>query len=267
MKRSTGRCCLLAGWLAVAAAQPTGAQSTRPASAGETRAEARTGQDVDARARALARKVLADPLDAAARDELAALRRTQRQRDLAGFRALAQGLRAYLDAGAEFAAPALAKAVGSARAVSLTASLPRPLGKLLPGPASAPAEAGKLCRKCGNTGWADCTAARCNASGMVPCSACRGLGVIRIERAVPRAPVYRLCGECGGTGVVRCPQCNGSGVVPCTACRSHARASRGNRAADPAEARKIREVICKARRLGRGRIDLYTRDALKPSPK
>ena len=82
-----------------------------------------------------------------------------------------------------------------------------------------------------------------------------------------RTPVYRLCGDCGGMGVLRCPECNGAGVVPCTACQSRSQAARREQAVPDAEARRIRKIICMARRLGRGQIDLYTRGALKPSPK
>ncbi|MGB2822152.1 MAG: hypothetical protein WBF17_14305, partial [Phycisphaerae bacterium] len=231
---------------------------------------AAAGPDLDVRAAALAGKVLADPLDAAAREELVRLRASQRRRDAAACRALAQGLAAYLDAGPQLAAPALRKAAGSAKAASLTRSLAKPLDKIVAALEDAgsplPGKA-KTCRKCGDTGRADCWAYRCNASGMVPCTKCTGSGVVSVERPFPQAPGYALCPDCAGAGVIGCSACGGTGTVSCPACKSRPAANWSREHIAPEEVRRIRQVICKARRLGRGEIDLYTAGALKPSPK
>jgi len=254
-----------AAWLAVVAAAI--AAETQPAAPA---GEAAAGPEIDARAAALARKALADPLDAGAREKLAGLRRAQKRRDAAAYQALAQGLKAYIQAGPDMAAPALRKAAASPRAASLTQGLSKPLGKVLAelGPSGLPgAQKTKICRKCGGTGRADCTASRCYASGMVPCTKCSGSGVIRVERPFPRPHEYALCPDCAGAGVVPCPVCGGVGTVPCPACKGKAAGDWSGRHLTAEETRRIREVICKAGRLARGEIDLYTAGALKPSPK
>jgi hypothetical protein len=252
-------------WLAVVAVAI--AAETQPAA---PTGEAAAGPELDARAAALAGKVLADPLDAAAREKLAGLRRAQERRDAAAYQALAQGLKAYIQAGPDMAAPALRKAAASARAASLTQGLSKPLGKILAelGPSGLPGpEKTGICRKCGGTGRADCTASRCHASGMVPCTKCTGSGIIRVERPFPQPHEYALCPDCVGAGVVPCPVCSGAGTVPCPACKGKAAGDWSGQHLTPEETRRIREVICKAGRLARGEIDLYTSGALKPSPK
>ena len=260
---TTRRMLVRAAWIGWLAASVLGA-----AAAGPTTAPG--GADLDARADALAGKVLADPLNAAARDDLERLRRTQCRRDLAAYRALAQGLRAYLAVGPDLAAPALRRAAASARAASLTRSLARPLGKILAdlAPAESPAPGKrKACDKCADTGQTDCVAHRCYASGRVPCAQCKGTGVLRVEGPMLKVPVYRVCQDCGGTGVVRCQACAGTGAVRCTACKGQPEANWSQRHLAPAEVRQIRQVICKARRLARGEVDLYTAGALTCAPK
>ncbi len=262
MKRDTRLIAAPAAWIAwLVAAAPAVAAGARPAA---------PAPDLDVRAAALAGRVLADPLDAAAREELERLRGGQRRRDASACRSLAQGLKAYLQAGPELAAPALRRAAGSAKAASLTQSLAKPLERILADLGASASPVGgkaKICRKCGGTGQADCTAQRCHASGMVSCPKCAGSGVIRVEQPFPRGHVYVLCPDCAGAGVIRCPVCGGGGTVPCSACKSGPAGDWGRQHLAPDQASRIRQVICKARRLAAGRIDLYTAGALKPSPK
>ena len=88
-----------------------------------------------------------------------------------------------------------------------------------------------------------------------------------MERPFPQAPGYALCPDCAGAGVIGCSACGGTGTVSCPACKSRPAAHWSREHIAPEEGRRIRQVICKARRLGRGEIDLYTAGALKPSPK
>ena len=84
----------------------------------------------DDRAAELARRLLADPLDAAVRNALGELRARLLLRDADALDALAGGLRMYLDIGPQLAAGALEKAAGNSSALSLTRYLPRPLEKI-----------------------------------------------------------------------------------------------------------------------------------------
>jgi len=78
--------------------------------------------------------------------------------------------------------------------------------------------------------------------------------------------VLRICPDCAGTGVVRCEACGGRGTVACPACKRPAgRWAEGH--LTPNEVKSIRQVVCRARWLSRGGIDLYTDGALKPPPK
>lgn len=225
---------------------------------------------LDAQVAALAKRVLADPLDASVRDRLAELRRRQRVRDRAAYQALAQGLKALLEGGPELASPALRKAATSPRASALTEALPSPLERILKELDEAQSQPGrpKICQKCGNTGQADCHASGCYGSGMTNCPKCKGAGVVRPVAPGLKVPLdLQLCEDCGGTGSIRCENCGGAGWVRCTACNS--RPADGSRpwGVAHAEAQKIREVIARARRLARGEIDVYGPEALKSSPK
>jgi hypothetical protein len=240
-------------------AQPRTQPSTRPAEA------------LKVHAAALARKVLDDPLNAAAAKELAELRKLQARGLMVAYAELAAGLKVYLDVGPELAVAPLERASQSPRAVSLTATLPRPLDVLLAA-ARAAARAvlspkGKACSRCGDTGRDGCRAARCNASGKVPCPRCKGSGVSRRTMPGLRSPAYVICSDCGGLGAARCHDCSGAGVVACSSCKKTPDDDLDHPRVPFHEARAIREVICKARRLGRGGIDLHTPGALKRSPK
>jgi len=252
--------------LAVAVAAAAGLLSAGPASQ-PAGGEAGAGT-VEQRAAALAERVLRDPLDAPVREQLEALRAQQRKADRVAFLALAQGLRAYLEAGPELAGPALVRASGSGRAVSLARPLGKSIARLLSGevPAGPSAPARAPCAKCGDTGQADCTVRRCNGSGWVPCDACTGRGMVEDKTVAPGRQVFYVCRDCAGAGAVRCQECMGRGTVPCPLCKSPSgRWAQRHLLGD--ETAAIDRAIIQARWLGKGGIDLYTDGALKPSPK
>ena len=271
MRPPTGSARALAAWwpwaaalcLSVLPADPCGSAApqaaTRPAVSG-----------VSAEAAALAAKVLADPLDSAAVARLRRLRRKQAIETRSAYEALARGLEAYLQDGPAAAAPALGIAARSARAMSLTRatgnSLARILKEALAAGRGAAANQPAVCDLCGGTGQADCRAHRCFASGMVPCSRCKATGVIRMKHPLLETYMRSPCPTCRGTGVVVCKVCGGSGTIPCPRCKGKGKPPPGARP-DPPTARAVRRVICKARVLSRGRIDLYSDRALAPSPK
>jgi len=215
----------------------------------------------------LAKKLLADPLDAAARDRLAELRARLQKRDADAMDALACGLRIYLDIGPQLAASPLKKAADNSSAQSLTVGMDRSLEEIIGASrSSAKGEAAWVCPKCGDTGFALCTAFRCNGSGYVPCAKCGGLGVIRGPDKDGIIKVLGFCPECGGSGVVSCQVCRGKGSVACKGCkRKPSQAAGGVLAAS--ELREIQKVICKARWIRAGGVDLYTNGARATSPK
>ena len=228
-----------------------------------------------ARAAGLLRKLLAGPPDAAALSELTALRNRRLQRDADALDALARGLQLYLEIGPQLAAGPLDKAMGNPNVFSLTAALPRPLEKIAaecraaasarPWGSSA-GEAARVCPRCGDTRLAPCTASRCSGSGYVPCPKCVGAGVLRGPDSEGVVRILGLCDQCGGAGVVACPACGAAGSVECTACKP-----KPNQAAasllQAKEVQEILKVICKARWIRAGGIDLYTNGAREPSPK
>lgn len=228
-----------------------------------------------ARAEELLRKLLNGPPDAAALGELIELRNRRLQRDADALDALARGLRLYLEIGPALAAGPLEKATGNPNVFSLAAGLPTPLDKIaaqcraaaVPPPRDTPAaEAARVCLKCGDTRLAPCTASRCNGSGYVPCPKCGGAGVLRGPDSDGTVRVLGMCDQCSGAGVVACQACGGTGSVECTACKpkpSQAAAS----LLGPAEVQEILKVICKARWIRAGGIDLYTNGARETSPK
>jgi predicted RNA-binding Zn-ribbon protein involved in translation (DUF1610 family) len=228
-----------------------------------------------ARAAGLLRKLLAGPPDAAALSELTALRNRQLHRDADALDALARGLRLYLEIGPQLAAGPLDKATGNPNVFSLTATLPRPLEKIAAECRAAASarpwgslagEAAHVCPKCGDTRLAPCTASRCNGSGYVPCPKCGGAGVLRGPDSEGVVRVLGLCGQCSGAGVVACQTCGLAGSVECTACKP--KPSQAAASLLPAkEVQEIRKVICKARWIRAGGIDLYTNGAREPSPK
>jgi len=223
----------------------------------------------DDRAARLARRLLANPLDVAARNELVELRARLSRRDADAVAALAAGLRMYLEIGPRLAAGPLGTAAGNSVALSLTGELPRPLDKIAAesrAAASATGQRARPCPKCGDTHLAPCTAYRCNGSGYVSCPKCGGSGVIRGPDSSGTVRVLGVCQTCGGSGVVPCKACGGTGSVPCRACKP--KPSRTAATLLPAEEiQEIRKVICKARWIGAGGIDLYTNGARAPSPK
>lgn len=228
-----------------------------------------------ARSAGLLRKLLAGPPDASALSELTALRNRQLQRDADALDALARGLRLYLEIGPQLAAGPLDKATGNPNVFSLTADLPRPLEKIAAECRAAASarpwghlagEAAHVCPKCGDTHLAPCTASRCNGSGYVPCPKCGGAGVLRGPDSEGVVRILGLCDQCGGAGVVACQTCGAAGSVECTACKP--KPSQAAASLLPAtEAQEIRKVICKARWIRAGGIDLYTNGAREPSPK
>ena len=190
------------------------------------------------------------------------------ERTLAAWKALAEGLRVYLDVGPALADKALERAATSARAAALIGPPVAPLGRLLAqSQAAAQARAAgkdRLCARCGNLGEVACRAPKCYGSGKVPCPTCRALGRVRVEGA--GAAAVRTCPDCGQTGDVSCEVCRGAGTVTCPTCGGRS-AGDSKAQVSPEQAAALRVVIAKARWLGRGWIDLYTDGALKPAPK
>lgn len=224
-------------------------------------------KDDDDRAAHLARKLLADPLDATSRNELAELRARLLRRDADALDALVGGLRMYLDIGPQLAVGSLDRAAGNSSALSLTTDLPRPLKEIAAeSRASATGEAARPCPKCGDTHLAPCTAFRCNGSGCVPCAKCGGSGLNRGPDNFGTIKVLGLCQECGASGVASCQACGGTGSVACRACKPKPSPVRHG-GLSAAEIQEIRKVICKAQWIRAGGIDLYTNGARAPSPK
>jgi predicted RNA-binding Zn-ribbon protein involved in translation (DUF1610 family) len=220
------------------------------------------GEGDAAREAQLLRKLLAGPPDDAVLSELAALRNRRLQRDADALDALARGLRLYLEVGPRLAAGPLDKATRNPNVFAVAGSLPRPLGELAAQcrAAAAARETAHFCPRCGDTRLAPC--ARCAGSGYVPCPKCGGAGLLRGSDG----RVLGLCGQCGGAGVVRCQACGGAGSVECAACKP--KPGQAEESLLPAaEVREIRTVICKARWIRAGGIDLYTNGAREPAPK
>lgn len=217
--------------------------------------------------------VVAPPLDRrqvgeAALGRLIAARNRELARQAEALEALARGLRLYLRTGPVLAAGPLTKAASHSDVHALTTSLSRPLGKLAAecraaaAAAPAPDRRGGPCYRCGDTGESSCL--KCAASGRVICPTCSGLGAVREEDPAGRTVVTGLCEKCGSSGVIECDRCGGKGRVHCKICED-----RPGRPAPPsaAEQREMKKVICKARWLRAGGIDLYTTGARQVSPK
>lgn len=223
--------------------------------------------DDDAREAQLAKKLLADPLDVPARARLSELRARLQRRDADAIDALACGLRIYLDIGPQLAAGPLEKAAGNSSARSLTISLGRSLEEIIGASrVSATGEAAWVCPKCGDTGFTPCTAFRCNGSGYVSCAKCLGWGEIRGPDSDGVIKLLGLCPECGGSGVVSCQACGGTGSVACRACKPKPSQAAGT-LLSASEIQEIQKVICKARWIRAGGVDLYTNGARATSPK
>ncbi len=224
-------------------------------------------KDDDARAAQLVKKLLADPLDAAVRNKLAELRTRLQRRDMQALDALACGLRMYLVIGPQLAAGPLETAAGNSMAHSLTSGLGRSLEAIVSASrASATGKMVRVCPKCGDTHLSSCTAFRCNGSGYVPCVKCGGSGVIRGPDSRGVETVLGLCPECGGSGVVSCGACGGTGAVACRGCKAKPSQAAGT-LLPASEILEIRKVICKARWIRAGGVDLYTNGARALSPK
>ena len=248
--------------LAAALLAAGGVLGAQPAS--QPAAEA--GPTLNQKAALLAKAVLADPMDAPAREQLEALRAEQRRARSTAFGMLAQGLRAYLEAGPGLAGTMLRQAASSAQAASLAKPLGKGMGQLLAAGAAPDPGRAKPCAKCGGTGLVDCAAHRCYASGWVPCGTCKGRGVLQAKAPALGRIVFYICRDCAGTGVTRCDDCTGHGTVACKACNRQPGRWAGHHLTGN-KASAIEKVVCKARWLHRGGIDLYTDGALKPSPK
>ncbi len=199
----------------------------------------------------LSKQVLADPTNAPACEQLAALREDRARQRQASLQALADGLTAYLAGRTPMAAPLLREA-GKSPYVRQVAenSLGRRLDDLVVGANGA---AGR-CDACGDTGRADCPATGCYATGQTICQECSGRGIINRAARVTRCPV------CRGDGTVVCTKCQGSGTVACTEC--------GGVRAVGLTARQVvaaRRTIAVASYLHARGADLFTRDALTTS--
>ena len=68
----------------------------------------------------------------------------------------------------------------------------------------------EICNGCAGTGWSRQIAClRCNGSGVLNCTACKGTGEYRNGT---------ICQYCHGTGQIICPACHGTGGTRCKFC-------------------------------------------------
>lgn len=235
------------------------------------------------RIQGLRAKLLRNPLDAAAAEELEKLRIQEHLRTQSALRALENGLKAYLAGQYAPATQELKKAGTSRRASALANAVLRKslrevlkdCEKRMPPPRPRPQ---RTCPKCGNTGWADCPQNGCVGSGAITCPRCEGTGKTqgktkrptRTPRPRPGTDPTEKCRMCRGKGAASCPKCRGRGRVPCS-CGIRPRATGPARGAagqlDRNEMQAVRKVAAMARFLRKGGIDLESRDALQCSPK
>ena len=215
----------------------------------------------------LAKKLLDDPLDAAAAERLGQLRQQQEQARNAALGALVKGLQAYVQHRLDEAGQELAKAAQASDVVTLADSvLQTSLSRVIeecrrePKSPSGPT-AQEVCPRCGNTGWADCPA--CYGSGVLLCPNCGGNG--KFSRS------GGICSnrKCRRTGALACEKCGGKGLVPCEKCgrTSATVVSKGTAFLTADQVAAIMKAIAMARNCRGGGIDLDSPAALRTSPK
>jgi len=231
---------------------------------------------LDQRIAALSTKVIADPLDAAAVQQLTALRAEQAKERREGLDALVNGLEAYLakdygKAATHLAKAAAASGVADIANVALLTSLDDVLKdcRTRRPSASATASRPKVCPICGGSGEADCP--KCSGAGWLLCKACKGKGTTKqVRNFGTRSSTYNApCTRCTGRGEFQCPTCGGKGVVDCK-CKGKqpdATAPSGPAALQSNAAEAIRKTIEMAKHLRDGGLDLYSPRAFEPSPK
>ena len=209
---------------------------------------------------ALAAKLLADPLDAAAADKLGRLRQRQAQACKEAIEALVKGLDAYMAQRPDSASRDLSRAAQVPEVAAMAdRALQSPLAALIKkcakesGAADVPAAA-DVCESCGGTGRADCPA--CHGAGEQLCPTCGGHGKFTRSSGTCTHP------KCGRSGVLQCEQCQGKGVVRCNECEAKATGFLAE-----AQVLAIRTTMAMARHLSAGGIDLDSPGALKTSPK
>lgn len=218
---------------------------------------------LDTRIADCCRKVLADPLDVTAANELSALRKEQGRQMQEAYRNLAGGLGDYIRGAHAAAARKLEKAAVQQEAVAFAdATLLTPLSDLIKecrqkagagGPLSSPSSG--VCAKCGETDEADCSA--CKGMGVLPCPTCKG-------QHTSRKPYGAACGDCTD-GSRTCNSCGGRGIVGCTHSGSPLVPKPvvlGDNARDA-----FTRVIGQAEYFFSGGLDLDSPGALKCSPK
>jgi hypothetical protein len=212
-----------------------------------------------------ARKVLlAQPSNEEAARQLAALRRLERAERAEALSALADGLSAYLERDLIVAGDLLRKAAASCEVKELAdgfllRSLDEMIAECPERKIDAKADDETVCSFCGDTGLADC--AKCKGAGKTRCPKCKGRGELRVSGA---RGVTVSCDECRGSGVVTCERCLGSGTMPCRACTKRVEAVQPTQLG-PNAIEAARKVICMARYLKAGGVDLYSAGALLPS--
>ena len=102
----------------------------------------------------------------------------------------------------------------------------------------------------------------CGGAGIKLCPACKGSGRQEGRSASRFAP----CPTCRGTGAATCGACGGRGGATCTGCQGPGQPTASRVGLRPSEVRRLAELIAIARHLRDGGLDLYSPDALHPSP-
>jgi len=209
-------------------------------------------------------KVLADPGDKKSVGELMNLRIQQRKQREEGRTAAVKGLSAYLDGDFMGAAEQLRKVAAAPGVLAAANSLLlSPIDEIIADctrRSSASGRAANLCPVCGGTGWADCPADTCYGTGTVVCPHCRGMG-----RGRHKTRGIVECPKCRGTGYRRCPKCYGSGLVRCPKCGGAVNPEQVWVGSNAAAA--IEKALTRLAYLRDGGVDLFSRDALEPSPR
>ena len=228
-------------------------------------AEAEAPRTPEEETRALSRRVLADPHDAAAVERLKQLRAQEGVRRREPIDALTAGLEAYLEGDFRKAVAELRKAAASPWVLETANQvLLNPVDEVIEDcakRAAASQQGGGLCPECGGTGWEDCPMKSCYGAGTLLCPVCKGKGSGR-----PRGSTQTvLCPRCAGTGELRCKECNGAGVIRCARCGGKGAGGASWVGTNAAEA--IHKTLTRMRYLRDGGIGLFSPEALECAPK
>ena len=226
--------------------------------------------DVEVRIEALAKTALSDPINSAARTDLAKRRAEQQQKRRQALEALVKALKAYADKQPELARDDLKTAMEDRYVVDLANSvLLVRLEEIASRCARRTDKVPTQCRLCYGSGWKMCR--KCMGVGVTVCRQCYGRGTMPGPTGPGVFPPQRgqtvqgrVCDRCRGTGTFECPECGGRGFkkCDCAAAKAKPRADIGVN-----EREAIEKVIAIANYLRQGGIDYFSAHALECSPK